>query len=105
MDNSNNSNKKIKFTDSEQELYDAILDEYNDIFENIFNFKEKNIFDKILTNVRAILGEKKMELYSKFIISKVLSFLKTTNYIPDITSLKPFKKHILYLKKNNKKDN
>ena len=102
MDESITSNKKIKFTESEQELYDAILDEYNDIFENILNIKEKNIFDKILTNVKAILGEKKMELYSKLVITKVLSFLKTTNYIPDITSLKPFKKHILYLKKNNK---
>ena len=40
-----------------------------------------------------------MELYSKLVITKVLSYLKTTNYIPDITSLKPFKKHILYLKK------
>ena len=102
MDDSISSNKKIKFTESEQELYDAILDEYNDIFENILNIKEKNIFDKILTNVRAILGEKKMELYSKLVITKVISYLKTTNYIPDITSLKPFKKHILYLKKNNK---
>ena len=59
MDDSSILNKKIKFTESEQELYDAILDEYNDIFENILNFKEKNIFDKILTNVRAILVEKK----------------------------------------------
>ena len=104
MDDSSTSNEKIKFTESEQELYDAILDEYNDIFENILNIKEKNIFDKILTNVRAILGEKKMELYSKVVITKVLSYLKTTNYIPDITSLKPFKKHILYLKNKNKTD-
>ena len=59
MDDSSTSNEKIKFTESEQELYDAILDEYNDIFENILNIKEKNIFDKILTNVRAILVEKK----------------------------------------------
>ena len=102
MENFNSSCDKIKFTESEQELYDAFLDEYNDIFENIFNIKEKHIFDKILTNVKAILGEKKMELYSKSVISKVISYLKTTNYLPDIESLKPLKKHILYLKKNNK---
>ena len=53
------NSQKIKFTESEQELYDAILDEYNDIFENILNIKEKNLFDKILINARAILGEKK----------------------------------------------
>ena len=41
MDDSSILNKKIKFTESEQELYDAILDEYNDIFENILNIKEK----------------------------------------------------------------
>ena len=102
MSNLNSPNKKIKFTESEQELYDAILDEYNDIFENIFNIKEKNIFDKILINAKAILGEKKMEAYSKQIISKVLSSLKILNYIPDITALKPLKKYILSLKKNNK---
>ena len=97
----NSLNKKIKFTESEQELYDAILDEYNDIFENIFNIKENQIFEKILTNAKAILGEKKMENYSKSIISKVISFLKISNYIPDISSLKPLKKYILHLKKNN----
>ena len=102
MDNFNSSFKKIKFSESEQELYDAILDEYNDIFENIFNIKEKSLFDKILTNAKAILGEKKMEFYSKTVVSKVLSFLKTSNYLPDLASLKPLKKHILHLKKNNK---
>jgi YgiT-type zinc finger domain-containing protein len=104
MNNFNSSNGEIKFTESEQELYDALLDEYNDIFENIFNLKEKHIFDKILINVKAILGEKKMELYSKPIISKIISHLKDTIYAPDIESLKPLKKHMLYLKKNNKID-
>lgn len=66
MSEFNNSNKKVKFTESEQELYDALLDEYNDIFENILNMKEKYIFEKILTNVKAILGEKKW----KYIQSK-----------------------------------
>ena len=65
MTDINSSNKKAKFTESEQELYDVLLDEYNDIFENIFNIKEKYIFDKILLNSKAILGEKKMETYSK----------------------------------------
>ena len=43
-----------------------------------------------------------MKVYSKIVISKVLSFLKKTSYLPDLTSLKPFKKHILNLKKHNK---
>ena len=94
MSEFNISNKKVKFTESEQELYDALLDEYNDIFENILNMKEKYIFDKILTNVKAILGEKKMEIYSKQIISKVLLSLKMSNYIPDINALKSLKKYI-----------
>ena len=98
----NTLNKNLKFTESEQELYDAILDEYNDIFENIFNIKDNLLFDKIFTNAKAILGEKKMENYSNSLISKVISFLKESNYIPDITSLKSFKKYLLHLKKNNK---
>ena len=102
MSEFNISNKKVKFTESEQELYDALLDEYNDIFENILNMKEKYIFDKILTNVKAILGDKKMEIYSKQIISKVLLSLKMSNYIPDINALKSLKKYILSLKRNNK---
>ena len=48
-----------KLTETEQELYDALLDEYNDIFENILIINEKEMFDKILENVKAILGEKK----------------------------------------------
>ena len=86
----NSLNKKIKFTESEQELYDAILDEYNDIFENIFNIKENQIFEKILTNAKAILGEKKngklfkinniksyfifknIKLYSRYFILKAI---------------------------------
>ena len=102
MTENNSLNKKIKFSESEQELYDVILDEYNDIFENIFNIKENQIFDKILTNTKAILGEKKMSIYSNSVISKVISFLKLSNYIPDNTSLKQFKKYILHLKNNNK---
>ena len=98
----NSPNKVIKFTESEQELYDAILDEYNDIFENILNLKEKHLFEKILINAKAILGEKKMEIYSNSIISKILSSLKTSIYLPDISSLKPLNNHILYLKKKNK---
>ena len=50
-----------KLTETEQELYDALLDEYNDIFENILIINEKEMFDKILENVKAILGEKKNE--------------------------------------------
>ncbi len=99
----NSSNKKNKFTESEQELYDVLLDEYNDIFEQILNRKEKYIFDKILINAKAILGEKKMEEYSKSIITKVLSDLKRSNYIPDMTSLKSFKKKYLLPYKNNNK--
>ena len=100
----NSLSKKLKFTESEQELYDAILDEYNDIFENIFNIKENVLFDTIFTNAKAILGEKKMENYSNTVISKVISFLKASNYVPDINSLKSFKKYLLHLKKNNKID-
>ena len=52
----NDLDKKIVLNDLEQELYDALMDEYNDIFENILNISEKNLFDTIVNNVRAILG-------------------------------------------------
>ena len=64
-----------KLTETEQELYDALLDEYNDIFENILIINEKEMFDKILENVKAILGEKKMKT---FLLRKLL---KTLRYI------------------------
>ena len=88
---------KIKFNESEQELYDALLDEYNDIFENILNISEKNMFDKILVNVKEILGPKKMLTYTKMNIARVLSTLKLSNYLPDITSLKQIKEIIISL--------
>ena len=80
-----------KLTETEQELYDALLDEYNDIFENILIINEKEMFDKILENVKAILGEKKMQTFSKMTTAKVLSSLKLSNYLPDINSLKHIK--------------
>ena len=89
------SPSKIHFNESEQELFDALLDEYNDIFENILNITEKNMFDKILDNVNAILGPKKMSTYTKMNIARVLSSLKLTNYLPDITSLKQIKEIII----------
>ena len=55
----NDFDEKIVLNDLEQELYDALIDEYNDIFENILNISEKNLFDTIVNNVRAIFGEKK----------------------------------------------
>ena len=59
----NEIDKKIVLNDLEQELYDALMDEYNDIFENILNISEKNLFDTIVNNVKAILGEKKMKAF------------------------------------------
>ena len=55
----NESPKKLDFTELEQELYDVLLDEYNDIFEKILNLEESQIFSKILINSKAILGPKK----------------------------------------------
>ena len=92
-----NTTQKIKFNESEQELYDALIDEYNDIFENILNVSEKKMFDTILENVKAILGPKKMASYSKMIIAKVLSTLKLTNYLPDMTSLRQLKEVMISL--------
>ena len=76
MDDFNSSFKKMKFSESEQELYDAILDEYNDIFENIFNIKEKHLFDKILTNAKAILGEKNESIFKNSNIKSSFIFKK-----------------------------
>ena len=88
------SNKNPKLNESEQELYDAVLDEYNDIFENILNISEKNMFDQIIINVTAIFGDKKMSTFSKMTRAKVLSTLKLSNYLPDITSLQSIKEMI-----------
>lgn len=80
MINRISSNQNIKFNESEQELFDALLDEYNDIFENILNISEKKMFDKILENVNAILDQKNINIFknensqsSSFIKIKLLS--------------------------------
>ena len=96
MNESPQKNTKIefpKFTELEQELYDVLLDEYNDIFENIFNLEESEIFQKILINSKAILGPKKIGLYSDEIINKIISYIKTSLYNSDIRSIMPLKKY------------
>ena len=102
MANKITSTQKIKLNESEQELYDALLDEYNDIFENILNISEKTMFDKILENVKAILGEKKMQTFSKMTTAKVLSSLKLSNYLPDINSLKHIKEIMISFGKKDR---
>ena len=101
----NEIDEKIVLNELEQELYDALMDEYNDIFENILNISEKNFFDTIINNVRAIFGEKKMKSFSKITMARSLSTLKINNYIQDILSLKNIKEMILSLgnKDHNKK--
>ena len=101
----NDMDEKIVLNDLEQELYDALMDEYNDIFENILNISEKNLFDTIINNVRAIFGEKKMKLFSKITMARSLSTLKINNYMQDFLSLKTVKEMILSLgnKDHNKK--
>lgn len=101
----NDVKDKIVFNDVEQELFDALLDEYLDAFENILNYNEKNLFDNIMNNVKAILGEVKMNTYSKVTIAKVLSALKIRNYMPDYLSIKNIKEMMASLgsKDKNKK--
>ncbi len=91
-----------KFSETEQELYDAFLDEYNDIFEKILILPEKKMFDNILENVKAILGEKKMSTFTKITTAKVLSSLKLSNYLPDINSLKQLKEIMLSFGKKDR---
>ena len=102
MNNTVSPSSKIKFNESEQELFDALLDEYNDIFEHILNITEKNMFDKILDNVKAILGPKKILTYTKMSIARVLSALKLSNYLPDITSLKQIKEIMISFGKKDR---
>ena len=93
----NDFDEKIVLNDLEQELYDALMDEYNDIFENILNISEKNLFDTIVNNVTAIFGEKKMKSFSKITLARALSTLKISNYMQDFLSLKNTKEMILSL--------
>ena len=101
----NESPQKTEFTELEQELYDVLLDEYNDIFEKILNLEEDQIFNKILINSKAILGQKKMQLYSEEIINKIISYIKSSLYTSDILSLKPLKKYINIISKKPKANN
>ena len=91
----NDTDEKIVLNDLEQEFYDALMDEYNDIFENILNISEKNLFDKILNNVKAVFGENKMKSFSKITMARSLSALKINNYVQDIQSLKNIKEMMI----------
>ena len=91
-----------KLTETEQELYDALLDEYNDIFENILIINEKEMFDKILENVKTKKKKKKMQTFSKMTTAKVLSSLKLSNYLPDINSLKHIKEIMISFGKKDR---
>ena len=102
INNMSQTEANQKLTETEQELYDALLDEYNDIFENILIINEKEMFDKILENVKAILGEKKMQTFSKMTTAKVLSSLKLSNYLPDINSLKHIKEIMISFGKKDR---
>ena len=93
---------KQKLSETEQELYDAFIDEYNDIFKQILILPEKKMFEKILENVKVILGEKKMSTFSKMTTAKVLSSLKLSNYLPDTNSLKNIKEIMLSLGKQDR---
>ena len=44
--NISKAESKQKLSETEQELYDALLDEYNDIFEKIFLMSEKHFLTK-----------------------------------------------------------
>ena len=101
----NESPKKLDFTELEQELYDVLLDEYNDIFEKILNLEESQIFSKILINSKAILGPKKMLLYSEEIINKIITSIKTSLYNSDLVSLTPLKNYINTCSKRPKINN
>ena len=101
----NESPKKLDFTELEQELYDVLLDEYNDIFEKILNLEESQIFSKILINSKAILGPKKMLLYSEEIINKIIIYIKTSLYNSDLLSLTPLKNYINTCSKRPKVNN
>ena len=103
--NDGENQKKIEFTELEQELYDVLLDEYNDIFENILNLEENQIFNKILINSKAILGPNKMQLYSEENTNKIISYIKTSLYNSDLVSLKPLKNYINSFSKKIKANN
>ena len=103
--NDGENQKKIEFTELEQELYDVLLDEYNDIFENILNLEKNQIFNKILINSKAILGPNKMQLYSEENTNKIISYIKISLYDTDLVSLKPLKNYINSFSKKIKANN
>ena len=91
----------IQFSPKEQELYDLFLEEYNDIFPNILNMSEKAIIDTILLNVSILIGEKKLNSYSKLTIAKIQSILKSQNYMQDLLSIKHIREILLSIGSNS----
>ena len=85
MDKTENNEEldPMELTPNECELYDYLINEYNDLFENILNLKGKNIYAIIKRNVFLLLGKKEFNKYSKTSMKKVYNKIKEDYFQPD----------------------
>ena len=72
-----------ELSSKESELYDLFIDEYNDLFENLFNLKGKNIFSILKHNVSLLIGKKKFHKYTNISLEKIQKMLKDDYLEPD----------------------
>ena len=91
---------EIKLTPTEKSLYNIFLEEYNDLFENIFLLSEKALFTKMSNYVAIAIGDK-LNDYNKLTQAKVLSAIKGHHYMPDLRDTKKIREIITSLGSND----
>ena len=93
--------KRRIFSDEEQKLLKKYVDEYNDIYEKIFNLSQIEFIINLRKRVKISLKDK-INLFSQITINKIENYFNEHYYFPDLKISLIAKKHIL--KQNNKEN-
>jgi len=93
--------EKRIFSDEEQKLLKKYIDEYNDIYEKIFNLTQIEFITNLRKRVKISLKDK-ISFFSQISINKIENYFNEHYYFPDLKISLIAKKHIL--KQNNKEN-
>ena len=93
--------EKSLFSEEEQKLLKKYIDEYNDIYEKIFNLSQIEFITNLRKRVK-ISFKDKISLFSEVSINKIETYFNENYYFPDLKISLIAKKHIL--KQNNKEN-
>ena len=82
------------FSETEKNLYDLFVTEYNDLFKDILQLNKKNILSKIIHNILSYLGQRKFNLFPKDMVQKITNKLTYEKINPDFDLIKKLNTNI-----------